>query len=123
MCGLAGFVEPNGFNPEYAHQIGLQMSQAIMHRGPDDFGIWLDSDSGTALIHRRLAIVDLSEAGHQPMISASGRYVLTFNGEIYNHSQLRAALEARIGSRKWNGRSDTETLLACIRKNTDLKKH
>jgi asparagine synthase (glutamine-hydrolysing) len=89
------------------------MTEALRHRGPDDGDVWIDAAAGVALGHRRLAIVDLSPAGHQPMHSDGGRYVLTFNGEIYNHLELRTQL----GSAKaaaWRGRSDTETLLACF---------
>lgn len=87
------------------------MMNAIVRRGPDDAGAWLDNDCGVALGHRRLSIVDLSPMGHQPMLSASGRYVLVFNGEIYNHNELRAELGDR---QRWRGSSDTETLLAAI---------
>lgn len=87
------------------------MTNAIVRRGPDDEGAWLDDASGVALGHRRLSIVDLSPAGHQPMSSASGRYVLVFNGEIYNHTELRAELGQ---AQPWRGASDTETLLAAI---------
>ncbi len=90
------------------------MAQAIVHRGPDDSGIWLDATHGLALAHRRLSILDLSPAGHQPMHSGNGRYVLAFNGEIYNHLQLRRQLESQGGAIAWRGHSDTETLLACI---------
>jgi len=91
------------------------MAEAITRRGPDDAGVWSDPDAGLALAHRRLAVLDLSPAGHQPMRSASGRYVLVFNGEIYNHLTLRQELE-RTGllSGPWCGHSDTETLLAAI---------
>ena len=84
------------------------MGKAIVHRGPDDSGMWLDEDAGIGLAHRRLSILDLSPAGHQPMVSASGRYVIAFNGEIYNHLDLRKHL----GECAWRGHSDTETLLA-----------
>lgn len=88
------------------------MSASIVSRGPDDCGVWLDAEAGVALAHRRLSILDLSPAGHQPMLSASGQYVIAFNGEIYNHLELRAEVE-KIGSTvKWRGHSDTETLLA-----------
>ena len=83
---------------------------AIRHRGPDDAGAWADAQAGIALGHRRLSIVDLSAAGHQPMASDGGRYVLAFNGEIYNHLALRAELEGK--GIAWRGHSDTETLLA-----------
>jgi asparagine synthase (glutamine-hydrolysing) len=93
-------------------ELSLQhMSDAIISRGPNDSGVWLDRTVGVGLAHRRLSIVDLSSAGHQPMISASGRYVLVFNGEIYNHFDLRASLEAAAGEICWRGHSDTETLL------------
>jgi len=86
------------------------MSSRLLHRGPDGAGLWASPDGAVALAHRRLAIVDLSEAGRQPMVSASGRYVLTYNGEIYNHAALRDELPPQ----PWRGHSDTETLLACI---------
>jgi asparagine synthase (glutamine-hydrolysing) len=84
----------------------------LRHRGPDDAGVWVDAPAGLALAHRRLAIVDLSAAGHQPMASASGRWVIAFNGEIYNHMALRAELAAAGAAPAWRGHSDTETLLA-----------
>lgn len=91
-----------------------RMSGKLFHRGPDDEGIWFDGEAGIGLAHRRLSIVDLSPAGHQPMISASGRYVVAYNGEIYNHSALRVELEMCVGAHDWRGHSDTETLLAGI---------
>ena len=69
------------------------MADAIAHRGPDDSGVWCESEAGLALAHRRLAVLDISPSGHQPMFSASGRYVIVFNGEIYNHLALRQELE------------------------------
>jgi asparagine synthase (glutamine-hydrolysing) len=89
------------------------MTSQLVHRGPDADGAWIDQNRGIALGHRRLSIIDLSEAGHQPMISACGRFVLAFNGEIYNHMELRARLGARVMT-QWKGHSDTETILACI---------
>jgi asparagine synthase (glutamine-hydrolysing) len=90
------------------------MTSALAHRGPDDFGYWCQRDVGLALGQRRLSIVDLSPAGHQPMRSASGRYEIIFNGEIYNHRAVRSELEAAGLGAAWRGHSDTETLLAAI---------
>lgn len=111
MCGLVGFL---GFPRDDARpprQVLQAMTDAIVHRGPDAEGHWLDTEAQIALGHRRLSIVDLSPAGAQPMHSPSGRYVVAFNGEIYNHTRLRASLEAA-GGGGWRGHSDTETLLA-----------
>ena len=91
MCGLTGFWTHEDASTETARVTAL-MCSAIEHRGPDDQGIWSDPDSGPALGFRRLAIIDVSPAGHQPMASATGRYVVVFNGEIYNFSALRASL-------------------------------
>lgn len=120
MCGFTGFFA--GQWPADGAQAQLKtMTDAIVKRGPDSEGHWLDADAGIALGHRRLAIVDLSAAGHQPMPSGSGRYVIAFNGEIYNHLDLRAELDAgsshpsplpRGEGARWRGHSDTETLLA-----------
>lgn len=112
MCGLTGGWFLRGFKELYAAL--PSMTDAIAHRGPDDQGHWFDQEAGVALGHRRLSIVDLSRHGHQPMISASGRYVLIYNGEIYNHAVLRRELEKAPYSPAWIGHSDTETLLAGI---------
>lgn len=88
------------------------MAEAIAHRGPDDAGCWSDESTGIALGHKRLSIIDLSAAGHQPMPSSSGRYVIVFNGEIYNHEALRIELQQTGAAPAWRGNSDTETLLA-----------
>jgi len=85
MCGIAGFIDPRGFNAEHAGRVGTAMGGAIAHRGPDDAGIWMDPQRHVLFAHQRLAIIDLSKSGQQPMRSASGRYVLCFNAEIYNH--------------------------------------
>jgi asparagine synthase (glutamine-hydrolysing) len=90
------------------------MADAVAHRGPDDVGVWLDEGAGIALGHRRLAILDLSPAGHQPMTSDSGRYVIAFNGEIYNFREIQTELGERNSGRHWRGGSDTEVLLAAI---------
>jgi asparagine synthase (glutamine-hydrolysing) len=112
MCGLAGFYSPSGLASE-APALATAMASAIAHRGPDDAGVWVDRDAGIALAHRRLAVLDLSPAGHQPMVSADGRFVIIFNGEIYNHLTLRQSLDAAAPV-AWRGHSDTETLLAGI---------
>jgi len=113
MCGVAGLLGASGeVNPE---DIARRMADAIQHRGPDDWGVWGDRTAGLALAHRRLSIIDLSAAGHQPMSSPSGRYTITYNGEIYNFAELRQALEERAGAAlPWRGHSDTEVLLAAI---------
>lgn len=113
MCGLTGFWRAGGVREEEATALVLRMAKAIEHRGPDDAGSWVDAAAGIALGHRRLAIVDLSAAGHQPMTAHGGRYVIAFNGEIYNHQVIRRELDAR-GTINWRGHSDTETLLAGI---------
>ena len=89
-----------------------RMAEAIRHRGPDDHGLWTDPNAGIGLVHRRLSILDLSPAGHQPMWSPSGRYVIVFNGEVYNHLDLRRQMEAEGTAPTWKGHSDTETILA-----------
>lgn len=110
MCGLAGFYSPQGFDVQPATEVIVRMAKSLQSRGPDGHGIWLNGTQGIALGHQRLAILDLSPAGHQPMLSVSGRFVLVFNGEIYNHQQLREQLPEQV----WRGHSDTETLLAGI---------
>jgi asparagine synthase (glutamine-hydrolysing) len=87
------------------------MARAVAHRGPDDEGFWQDESLGVGFAHRRLSVIDLSAAGHQPMLSASGRFVIVLNGEIYNHLELRAALEKEGAAPVWRGHSDTETLI------------
>ncbi|NCP72648.1 MAG: asparagine synthase (glutamine-hydrolyzing) [Shewanella sp. CG18_big_fil_WC_8_21_14_2_50_42_11] len=109
MCGIAGFIGQY----QSATDCLSQMASAIAHRGPDDQGVWFDEGVGVGLAHARLSILDLSPAGHQPMQSVSERYVMVFNGEIYNHNRLRTELES-ITVRNWRGHSDTETLLAAI---------
>jgi asparagine synthase (glutamine-hydrolysing) len=114
MCGFAGFVSKS-VQLDAAYPVLERMGKAIRHRGPDDSGIWVDPESGVGLVHQRLSIVDLSAAGRQPMHSASNRFVIAFNGEIYNHLELRAWLANETGqSPAWRGHSDTESLLACI---------
>ena len=114
MCGFAGFVDARGIDTTQAHHIGETMANAIIHRGPDDSGIWFNCENGVVLAHRRLSVQDLSPHGHQPMVSASERFVLVFNGEVYNHLELRKKLEEDGRSPTWRGHSDTETILALI---------
>lgn len=111
MCGIAGFLSPQGTREEAGRTI-RRMTDTLIHRGPDDGGVWEDTRSGVALGNRRLAIVDLSPEGHQPMHSASGRYVLAFNGEIYNFWALREELEGL--GHPFRGHSDTEVMLAAF---------
>ncbi len=112
MCGLTGFWQPKNFSADAAHVIAEKMAKLLTHRGPDDMGVWVDDAAPLALAHRRLSILDLSPAGHQPMMSLSGRYAIAFNGEIYNHLQLRHELGEKKCAPHWRGHSDTETLLA-----------
>jgi asparagine synthase (glutamine-hydrolysing) len=113
MCGFVGFLGGVAGDDKFADSSLLQlMADAIKTRGPDDAGYWSDSDCRIGLGHQRLSIVDLSAAGHQPMLSDSGRYVIAFNGEIYNHMDCRAALATTGVTLAWRGHSDTETLLA-----------
>lgn len=113
MCGLAGFLQRCGTGDDLG-PVATSMADRIRHRGPDDSGTWVDRESGFAVAHRRLAIIDPSPAGHQPMHSASHRWVLAYNGEVYNHMALRARLEKLGAAPAWRGHSDTETLLAAI---------
>lgn len=114
MCGIAGYLTLETDTRRHNRAIAKAMTDAILHRGPDSDGQWLDDTSGVALGMRRLAIIDLSPAGAQPMISKCGRYVLVFNGEIYNHKEIRAELEVQGHAPNWCGHSDTEVLLAAI---------
>ena len=111
MCGICGFY--SGVKSTNYNTIA-KMSLAISHRGPDGSGSWLDKNSSMVLGHQRLSILDLSEAGSQPMQSSSSRFVITFNGEIYNHLQLRNEIEESNSNLIWRGHSDTETLLESI---------
>lgn len=124
MCGIAGFFASDTGVQCNPAVVTTQMAEALRHRGPDDSGVWGDPSAGIVLAHRRLAILDLSPAGHQPMVSGSGRFVIAFNGEIYNHLDIRVELEASPspqlspargeGVTRWRGHSDTETLLAAF---------
>ena len=116
MCGIAGIWD---FNNSASRNTLIQevsaMADRLHSRGPDSNGYWVDEEKGIAFSHRRLAIQDLSRNGNQPFISKSGRYVIIFNGEIYNHKLLRQDLsKTTYDNFHWKGNSDTETILACI---------
>ena len=110
MCGITGIINLN--NQRIDESVISSMTDAIAHRGPDSGGVWFESETGVGFAHRRLSIVDLSPEGAQPMHSSSGRYTITYNGEIYNFSELRSELIA-LGV-AFRGTSDTEVLLAGI---------
>ncbi len=113
MCGIAGFFDQTGVQSgERFTAIAQAMGDSLTHRGPDEGSIWIDAPAGMALAHRRLSIVDLSTAGRQPMASANGRYIVCYNGEIYNSAELRSDLATK--HTHWRGHSDTETLTEAI---------
>src|SRR5438093_775306 len=112
MCGIAGLFDPGSVCDAETEAILATMTGVLRHRGPDDSGTWVDPAAGVALGHRRLSILDLSPLGHQPMHSMDGRYVITFNGEIYNFRALRDELANH--GHTFRGRSDTEVLLAAV---------
>ncbi len=113
MCGIAGFLDASRrMGPQELEAAALRMADSLAHRGPDDRGSWVDSNAGVALGHRRLSVLDLSPLGRQPMESGCGRYVIVFNGEIYNFRSLRGELEAH--GHPFRSRSDTEVILAAI---------
>ena len=115
MCGLSGLWIPEPSPKELLENSSLAMANAIEHRGPDNAGVWSDPFMGVSLAHRRLSILDLSSSGNQPMASASGHYLIAFNGEVYNHLAIRRELEKNgLIKSPWYGHSDTETLLAAI---------
>lgn len=113
MCGFVGFFSSRSQGLPAA-DIVRKMAEAIPHRGPDDRGVWQDESGRYAVAHRRLSILDLSSAGHQPMMSTQERLVIAFNGQIYNHLALRKKLEQQSRAPNWRGHCDTETLLACF---------
>ena len=110
MCGIAGFYNPNENEKKFVFNVASEMSKSISHRGPDGKGIWAGVDCKLMLVHQRLAVVDTSEAGCQPMTSSRGRFVIVFNGEIYNYKAIRQSLTRS----HWRGDSDTEVLLEAI---------
>lgn len=111
MCGLLGFLNTNQVSPEKNSSVISLMLEKLVHRGPDASGVWVCPSGWFALGHRRLSIQDLSSAGDQPMVSEDRRFVLAFNGEIYNHLDIRERLALDYTDLVWNGHSDTETLL------------
>ena len=112
MCGIAGLLTAESGDADGTSAILQNMTRSLAHRGPDAEGYWMEGE--VALGHRRLSILDLSDAGAQPMRSESGRHVIVFNGEIYNHLDMRLDLAADGAAPDWRGHSDTETLLAGI---------
>ena len=111
MCGITGFYSKTSSN---FNNIILKMNSAIAHRGPDSNNIWQEKNSGIIFGHQRLSILDLSTAGNQPMVSNSGRYIITYNGEIYNHLEIRKQLNKINSNIKWKSNTDTETLLEAL---------
>ena len=116
MCGFTGLIRTHPISNDDVAEIINSMTASLTHRGPDDSGIWHNQECSVALGHKRLSIIELSKAGYQPMHSSNDRYVIAFNGEIYNHLAIRQSLEKEFGSLLWNGQSDTETLLAAFEK-------
>ncbi len=114
MCGIVGVWWPEEQPQAEGEAVAAALAARLHHRGPDARGVWADGEAGIALGHARLSILDLTPAGAQPMVSASCRHVIAFNGEIYNHLELRRELEACGAAPQWRGHSDTETLLALI---------
>jgi asparagine synthase (glutamine-hydrolysing) len=112
MCGIAGFLGGDFKNIDLTKSTLKKMSEQLFSRGPDSSGVWFDASSKIGFAHTRLAIVDLTNAGHQPMCSSSGRYTMTYNGEIYNSAEIRNELNNAGIQTQWRGHSDTETLLA-----------
>ena len=116
MCGITGFLDSRGIGADAGAALARRMAAAIAHRGPDGDGVFVEPEAGLALGHRRLSIIDLSEAGAQPMTSADGRWILCFNGEIYNYQEIRQKLDRESPGHHWNGHSDTEVLVeSCAR--------
>jgi asparagine synthase (glutamine-hydrolysing) len=113
MCGIAGLIDfSQSLGPERLRAIATDMADALVHRGPEDFGVWVDPTGYCALSVRCLSIIDTSPAGHQPMLAPDGKACITFNGEIYNVEQLRSILEGKGCS--FRTHTDTEVLLAAV---------
>jgi len=110
MCGIAGLLDlKRRFGPDELRNAASRMAVSLSHRGPDDQGVWVNAETGVALGHTRLAIIDLSPAGAQPMMSSCGRFVLSYNGEVYNAPELRSVLQGM--GRRFRGHSDTEVIV------------
>jgi asparagine synthase (glutamine-hydrolysing) len=112
MCGIVGYITAHPHPLPELEDIARRMTATLVHRGPDDEGVWVDAKAGVSLGHRRLAILDLSPLGHQPMVSADGRYVIVYNGEVYNFRSLQRELEDM--GHGFRGASDTEVILAAV---------
>ena len=113
MCGIAGLWDlAAATSADGLRRLTTAMSDSLTHRGPDDGGVWVDEAAGLGFGQRRLSIVDLSPAGHQPMVSACGRYVIVYNGEVYSHEEMRPELTAR--GIRFRGHSDTEVILEAM---------
>ena len=113
MCGIAGIWDNKNFKDDLLNQ-AMNMAEIMNNRGPDFKGSWIDNENGIAFAHSRLSIIDLSESANQPMTSDNQRFVLVFNGEIYNHKDLRNIIEKNNHKKAWRSLSDTETLLSLI---------
>src|SRR5450759_3547318 len=108
MCGLAGFLSKPNTTADNAGEVVRAMADTLAHRGPDAASVWTDAEAGIAFGHRRLSIVELSPAGDQPMHSSDGRWVIVYNGELYNTEDLRSEIEQTGYTGNWRGHSDTE---------------
>lgn len=114
MCGFTGFWQLSSADNNESKATLARMADSLEHRGPDNRGFWFDDQAGICLAHRRLSILDLSQSGHQPKVSPSGRWIIVFNGEIYNHLELRDELNRSLNASSWCGSSDTETILSSL---------
>ena len=114
MCGISGYLSTDSLNRNYLFDMGSKMNQELLHRGPDDNATWINDNSNLMLNHTRLSIIDLSSNGSQPMHSSCNRYVMKFNGEIYNHLEIKKNIENSKYSKIFRGHSDTEILIEAI---------
>jgi asparagine synthase (glutamine-hydrolysing) len=114
MCGIVGFINCKNYRRDDSVSIIHKMNKSLNHRGPDDEGIWVDQDYGIAFGHRRLSVIDVSRGGAQPMVSSNGRFIISYNGEVYNYKKIKKKLEENGKPILLKGRSDTEIILAAI---------